>query len=271
MDSPVSFAALPAVRRELAARSAVLPLPAPGRPGPTGVHPVAFPAGRACRRWCARRALDVVVSGILLLALSPLFLVLAVLVKATSPGPVLYRQVRVGLERRQGQRRTGSAVAGSRDRRRTDRRESLAYGRPFEIVKFRTMRVDAEANGPCWSSAGDPRITPLGRILRLTRLDETPQLWNVFRGDMSLLGPRPERPFFVEQFVEQIPNYTERLRVKPGITGLAQVSLAYDATIDDVRRKLDADLDWIRGRSLRRDVGIVLRTVAVVLTGRGAR
>ncbi len=271
MDSPVSFAAPPAVRRAIAAQAAAHPLPAPGRPELPGVHPATPRTGQAPRSWCARRALDVLVSGPLLLALSPLFLVVAILVKATSPGPVLYRQVRVGLERRQGQRRTSAAAAGGRDRRRTDRREVLAYGRPFEIVKFRTMRVDAEANGPCWSAAGDPRITPLGRILRLTRLDETPQLWNVFKGDMSLLGPRPERPFFVEQFVEQIPNYRDRLQVKPGITGLAQVSLAYDATIDDVRRKLDADLDWIRGRSLRRDMGIVLRTVAVVLTGRGAR
>lgn len=269
MDSPVSFAAPSALRRA-PATAPVRPLPAPGRPELAGVHPRAR-APRRPVRWCARRALDVIVSGVLLVALSPLFVVLAILVKATSPGPVLYRQVRVGLERRTAPRRAASVAAGPRDRRRSDRREAPAYGRPFEIVKFRTMRVDAEANGPRWSTAGDPRITPLGRILRLTRLDETPQLWNVLTGDMSLLGPRPERPYFVEQFVEQIPNYRERLRVKPGITGLAQVSLAYDATVDDVRRKLDADLDWIRGRSLRRDFGIVLRTVAVVLTGRGAR
>lgn len=266
MDSPVSFAAPSSARRA----------PGPGRPdAPPAIEApradVPSPARPAAPRMCPRRVLDIAVSGILLVALSPLFLVLALLVKATSPGPVLYRQVRVGLERRHGPRRGGSVPRGAHDRRRTDRRAARGHGRPFEIVKFRTMVVDAEANGPRWSTTGDPRITPLGRVLRLTRLDETPQLWNVFRGDMSLLGPRPERPYFVEQFVDQIPGYERRLRVKPGITGLAQVSLAYDATLDDVRRKLDADLDWIEGRSWKRDLGIVLRTVAVVVTGRGAR
>ena len=270
MDSPVSFEAPSSLRRPSGPRpaGAASPLPSGAAPPAAARSLAATPARRPLT---AQRLLDIAVSGVLLIALSPLFVLVAALIKLTSPGPILYRQVRVGLERRAAQRRGFAPAAGPRDRRRSDRRASLAYGRPFDIVKFRTMVVDAEAGGPKWSTAGDPRITPLGRFLRLTRLDETPQLWNVLRGDMSLLGPRPERPFFVEQFVEAIPGYEERLRVKPGITGLAQVSLAYDSSVDDVRRKLDADLDWIRGRSWKRDVGIVLRTVAVVVTGRGAR
>jgi lipopolysaccharide/colanic/teichoic acid biosynthesis glycosyltransferase len=132
------------------------------------------------------------------------------------------------------------------------------------------MVLNAEEYGPQWSRKRDPRIFPFGRFLRLTRLDETPQFLNVLRGDMSLIGPRPERPFFVEQFVETIPEYRERLRVRPGITGRAQVSLDYDSSVDDVKRKLEQDLLYIRERSLAQDLSILARTVWVVLTGRGA-
>jgi lipopolysaccharide/colanic/teichoic acid biosynthesis glycosyltransferase len=207
----------------------------------------------------------------MLLALAPLFVILAVLIKATSEGPVLYRQVRVGRDRRAKGRRLRRAVAIRIDRRVLERRERASHGRPFQIVKFRTMRIDAESAGPRWSAPGDPRITRVGRVLRRTRLDETPQFWNVARGDMSLVGPRPERPYFVDQFAAGIPRYRHRLRVRPGLTGLAQVSLAYDSDLDDVRRKLHYDLEWIARRSLRRDLAILARTVAVVLTGRGAR
>jgi len=210
------------------------------------------------------------VSIVALTGLLPLFVILAVLIKATSPGPVFYRQVRVGRDGRGIPRRRPFA-GRHRLGRVPERRLREGHGRPFEIVKFRTMRPDAEAAGPRWASPGDPRVTPLGRILRTTRLDETPQFWNVLKGDMSLLGPRPERPFFVEQFSERIPRYRERLRVRPGITGAAQVSLSYDATIDDVQRKLEHDLRWIEQRSWRGDLKVLLRTVAVVVTGRGAR
>lgn len=218
-----------------------------------------------------RRALDVAIALTALTALVPIFVVVALLVKVTSRGPIFYRQTRVGLERRNDQRRTPPEGPQPRGRRRRERRNDAAHGHPFHIVKFRTMVADAEAAGPKWSTASDPRITRFGRLLRATRLDETPQFWNVLCGDMAILGPRPERPFFVEQFVQRIPRYRERLKVRPGITGQAQVTLAYDASIDDVRRKLEQDLDWIEKRSMRRDMAILLRTVGVVLTGRGAR
>jgi lipopolysaccharide/colanic/teichoic acid biosynthesis glycosyltransferase len=223
-------------------------------------------------RRVARRTFDVTVSGLGLLALSPVLATIAAAVKLTSPGPVLYRQVRVGRNRRWDDRRASGDLRASSDRRRDrDRRTAAGFGDPFEIVKFRTMVVNAEEYGPQWSSEGDPRITPLGRFLRKTRLDELPQLWNVFRGDMSLIGPRPERPYFVEQFVDHVPRYRERLRIRPGITGQAQVRLDYDASVDDVRRKVVEDLDYLHHLSWRRDLDILVRTVWVVLTGKGAR
>jgi lipopolysaccharide/colanic/teichoic acid biosynthesis glycosyltransferase len=217
-----------------------------------------------------RRVLDVTIAVVSLVALTPLFLVVALLIKTTSKGPVFYRQTRVGLERRNLERRAGP-IQGPRDRRQSDRRLAVAHGYPFRIVKFRTMVADAEASGPRWSTQDDPRITRVGRLLRAARLDETPQFWNVLRGDMSIVGPRPERPFFVDQFVQRIPRYRERLRVRPGITGQAQVTLAYDSSIDDVVRKLEQDLLYIEQRSMARDLSILVRTIRVVLTGRGAR
>jgi lipopolysaccharide/colanic/teichoic acid biosynthesis glycosyltransferase len=217
----------------------------------------------------ARRALDVVVSALALAVLAPVFALVAVGIKLTSPGPVLYQQVRVGQDRRTETRGRREPSAPG-DRRAAERRSHRAHGRPFRIFKFRTMAANAEEYGPQWSRKGDPRIFRLGRFLRLTRLDETPQFLNVLRGDMSLVGPRPERPYFVDQFAEAIPRYRDRLTVRPGITGRAQVSLDYDSNVDDVKRKLDADLAYIRNRSLRQDLAILVRTVWVVLTGRGA-
>jgi len=218
-----------------------------------------------------RRSFDILVSATALLFLTPLFAVVAILVKTTSRGPILYSQVRVGQNRRIGDRRSSPTNhAGPRDRRASDRRASAAHGRPFEIYKFRTMVVNAEEYGPQWSSRNDPRITPIGRFLRLTRIDETPQFLNVLRGDMSLIGPRPERPYFVDQFAESIPHYRERLRVRPGITGQAQVTLDYDSSIDDAKKKLEQDLDYVKKRSLLKDLMIVLRTIGVVITGKGA-
>jgi lipopolysaccharide/colanic/teichoic acid biosynthesis glycosyltransferase len=182
---------------------------------------------------------------------------------------VFYHQVGVGQERRDAERRA-RAAAGAHDRRGADRRAQRAHGRLFSIHKFRTMVVNAEEYGPQWSSKNDPRITFVGRFLRLTRLDETPQFLNVLLGHMSVIGPRPERPYFVDQFAENIPNYVERLRVRPGITGRAQVVLDYDANIDDVKKKLEQDLEYVRKRSIRQDLAILARTVGVVLTGKGA-
>jgi len=138
------------------------------------------------------------------------------------------------------------------------------------MYKFRTMQQDAEAaTGPVWATADDPRYTPLGRWLRKTRLDEVPQFFNVLRGDMSLVGPRPERPYFVEKLNQEIPLYSRRHRVKPGITGWAQVKWKYDASLEDVQQKVKYDLFYIENMSLRRDLQILFRTIYTALRGSG--
>jgi len=190
----------------------------------------------------AKRAFDVLVSLALLVAAAPIMLLAAVAVRLDSPGPVLYRQVRVG-----------------------------QHGRPFEVLKFRSMRADAEADGkPRWASRDDPRITRVGRILRKSRIDELPQLVNVLRGEMSFVGPRPERPEFVRELAQRIPYYNERHRVKPGITGWAQISHGYADSERDAREKLEYDLYYVKNHSLFFDLYILLRTIEVVLWGRGA-
>jgi lipopolysaccharide/colanic/teichoic acid biosynthesis glycosyltransferase len=144
-------------------------------------------------------------------------------------------------------------------------------GRVFSFLKLRTMVVDAEKEtGPVWATAADPRATPLGRFLRKTRLDELPQLFLVLRGDMSIIGPRPERPFFVQQFMQQIPLYEKRLMVRPGITGWAQIHHNYDRNTDDVIEKLRYDLYYIRHLSFSLDLQIVLRTLGVMVSTKGA-
>ena len=205
------------------------------------------------------RAVNVVLALVLLVVTAPLFLIVALLVRLTSPGPVIYTQTRVGLDRRQ--RGDGPA----RDRRGRD-----VGGRPFTIFKFRSMRTDAEADGKAvWATQGDPRVTPVGRVLRATRLDELPQLFNVLRGDMNLVGPRPERPDLVVELRTHIAEYQARHRVKPGLTGWAQVNRAYDATIDDVRQKVHYDLEYVRRQSLWKDLRILARTIPVVLFRKG--
>jgi len=190
-----------------------------------------------------KRTLDILGSLIGLVCLSPLLLLTAVLIKLTSKGPILYSQVRVGKN-----------------------------GRHFNIYKFRTMKVDAEKHtGPVWATKNDNRLTPIGGILRKSRIDEIPQFVNVLRGDMSLVGPRPERPMFVEQLKKQICDYEKRLDVKPGITGLAQVWHRYDETIEDVRKKIKYDVLYIRKACFWTDMRILLQTFRVVFTGAGAR
>jgi exopolysaccharide biosynthesis polyprenyl glycosylphosphotransferase len=188
-----------------------------------------------------KRIIDLVVSTLVLVVGMPVWIVLVLLIRITSPGPAIYRQQRVG-----------------------------RHGREFTMYKFRTMRQDAEAQtGPVWAVADDPRYTPVGRWLRRTRLDEIPQFWNVFRGDMSLVGPRPERPFFVEKLAREIPLYNRRHRVKPGITGWAQVKWKYDGSLDDVRQKVKYDLFYIENMSLRRDFQIIARTITTALRAIG--
>lgn len=203
---------------------------------------------------------------VLIVLISPLLLLCALAVKLGSPrGPILYRQERVGLDRRQGS--PGPQLPlGIPDRRRTP-----GLGRSFTILKFRTMVADAEKHtGPVWAVERDPRITRIGRVMRQLRLDELPQLFNVLAGHMRLIGPRPERPHFVRQLAEDIPDYTQRLRVLPGITGLAQIEREYDGSVADVRRKVQYDLFYVRNRSGLLDLKILLRTIDVMVRGRGA-
>ncbi len=190
-----------------------------------------------------KRAFDIVTSLSLLIAASPVMLVIALLIYLQDRGPVFYKQVRVGKN-----------------------------WRLFQVVKFRSMVVDAERGGRAqWASRDDPRVTPVGRFIRKTRIDELPQLINVLKGEMSIVGPRPERPEFVEQFSETIPFYAERHRVKPGITGWAQISYPYGATPEDAVEKLQYDLYYVKNYNLFLDMAILLQTVEVVLWGKGAR
>jgi lipopolysaccharide/colanic/teichoic acid biosynthesis glycosyltransferase len=201
------------------------------------------------------RALNIMLAAAGLLLAAPLLILIGVLIKATSRGPILYAQTRVGLDRRW--RRTLAMH---------DRRVRDLGGAVFTIYKFRTMRVDAEAkSGAVWAKENDPRVTALGRYLRVLRLDELPQLWNILRGDMNIVGPRPERPSIVARLQRDIAQYGCRHRVRPGLTGLAQINQQYDACLDDVRTKVGYDLDYLRKQSFLFDVQIMLRTVPAVL------
>jgi len=210
-----------------------------------------------------RRVADVLVAASALAVLAPVMGIVAVAIKLDSPGPVFYTQDRIGINRRRSERRRGARGADAR-------RRVIHAGRPFKIWKFRTMRTDAEAAGPQWAKNGDPRITRLGRLLRKTRLDEVPQFLNVVHGDMTLIGPRPERAFFINILENEVPHYRKRLLVKPGITGMAQVHSGYDDSIDSVRTKVRWDLRYIRSQGARADLAILVRTVRTILTGDGA-
>jgi lipopolysaccharide/colanic/teichoic acid biosynthesis glycosyltransferase len=208
----------------------------------------------------AHRVLNVAAALVLFVLTAPVMLLIALAVRLTSRGPVLYVQTRVGLNRRNG----GRPV--SHCRRRAD-----DGGRPFRMYKFRTMYEHASNGGQqVWAQPDDPRVTPVGRVLRKYRLDELPQLLNVLRGDMNLVGPRPEQPEIFADLRREIDGYQERQRVRPGITGWAQVKQPYDRSVDDVRKKVALDLDYIRRRSLLEDVKIMLETVPVVVFRRGA-
>ena len=218
-----------------------------------------------------KRAFDISAASCLLLLNLPLFALVALAVAIDSPGPIFYSQIRVGVNRRYRDRRR-DRIRVQREQRRLERRRILSEGRLFRIHKFRTMVVGAEDGvGPVWALEDDPRVTRVGKWLRLLRLDELPQLWNVVKGEMSLVGPRPERPHFVGRFAQRIPGYTERLRALPGITGLAQVERSYDACEEDVRHKLGYDLRYIQNCRLTTDVQILFKTVHVVFGRKGAR
>ena len=217
-----------------------------------------------------KRTFDIGAAIIGLILASPILLLLSIMIKLDSPGPVFFRQLRVGVNRRKDDRRRTRARFPA-DSRKRDRRRRDVYGRPFEILKFRSMVQDAEKRcGPVWATTNDPRITRLGAFMRKTRLDEIPQLINVLKNEMSLVGPRPERPYFVGKLSQEVPGFLDRLRVAPGITGLAQVRNGYDSSIDDVHRKIHYDLSYIRGWNLVKDIKILYSTILVVLSGRGA-
>ncbi|MFA6835270.1 MAG: sugar transferase [Fibrobacteraceae bacterium] len=189
-----------------------------------------------------KRVMDIGVASFLLFITSPIFLLASIAIKLDSKGPIFYSQERVGL-----------------------------YGKRFMVHKFRTMRTDAEKLGAQWATKDDPRITRVGRHLRKMRIDELPQLLCVLKGDMSMVGPRPERAVFIEKLREQIPFYIGRLKMKPGLTGWAQVRYHYDTSIEDVQKKLQYDMYYYENMSLLLDIQILFRTVYVVLTGKGAQ
>lgn len=217
-----------------------------------------------------KRAKDIAISLLGLALFFPVMLLAAIAVKVTSPGPVFYRQERIGINRRTGERR-GNIIDIDSSRRRRDRRVLVNFGRPFTIYKFRTMVMDAERGAPpMWAKENDPRITAVGRFMRKSRIDELPQFINVLQGDMSIVGPRPERAYFIGRIEKELPDFHLRLRAKPGITGLAQVQLGYTNTDEGLRQKLRLDLEYIHTLGFWTDFKILLRTVFVVLTGKGA-
>lgn len=198
-----------------------------------------FTQGRVT--FAVKRLADIAMATVGLVLAAPIALVTALLIKLESRGPALYGQARVGKD-----------------------------GRVFTVWKLRSMRSDAESAGPQWAARNDSRVTRIGRIIRMTRIDEIPQLWNVLRNEMSLVGPRPERPFFVEELRKQIPYYMERLIVKPGLTGWAQINYQYGSSVEDAVTKLQYDLYYIKNLSIWLDLLILLRTVKVIVLRRGA-
>lgn len=186
-----------------------------------------------------KRLMDIFIASIGFLCAFPLIIVIGILIKLESKGSCFYNQIRVGKD-----------------------------GRLFRIYKLRSMHVDAEKGGPQWAQENDPRVTKIGRYIRKTRIDEIPQLINIIKGDMSVVGPRPERPYFIEEFKKDIPEYIHRLTVKPGLTGWAQVNGGYELSPRD---KLERDLYYIKNQSILLDIKIILKTIKVVLSGYGAR
>ena len=191
-------------------------------------------------QYSLKRIFDIVISLVAMILLSPVYVVTAIIVKATSPGPVFYAQERIG-----------------------------HLGRPFKMHKFRSMYVDAEQAGPALSKDNDPRITPFGRFMRKVRLDEIPQFYNVLRGTMSLVGPRPERQFYIDQIVKRAPEYLLLQRVKPGITSWGQVRYGYASNVDEMVERLRYDLLYLDNMSLTTDLKILLYTVIIIIQGRG--
>lgn len=208
----------------------------------------------------ARRALNVAVAAVGLVLAAPVMFAVAILVRLSSPGPILYRQVRVGVDRRDSRLPRGN------------HRRAIDYGgQPFTIYKFRTMAAAASrSDKQVWAKQNDVRVTTLGRIMRKYRLDELPQLFNVLRGDMNIVGPRPEQPTIFADLRTQVDGYALRQRVRPGITGWAQVNHHYDESVDDVRTKVSLDLEYLARQSFLEDLRIMLQTAPVLVFKKGA-
>ena len=191
-------------------------------------------------QYSVKRLADIIISILALTILSPVFLVTAIIVKATSPGPVFYAQERIGF-----------------------------LGKPFKMHKFRSMYIDAESAGPALSKDDDPRITSFGRFMRKVRLDEIPQFYNVLKGTMSMVGPRPERQFYIDQIVQRAPEYVLLHRIKPGITSWGQVKYGYASSVDEMLERLKYDLLYLENMSIATDIKILLYTVIIIFQGRG--
>jgi lipopolysaccharide/colanic/teichoic acid biosynthesis glycosyltransferase len=207
----------------------------------------------------ARRVLNVLLAVLILVAAAPLMLLIAIAIKLTSPGPIIFRQTRVGIDRR------STDISEWRSRRKVD-----FGGRLYTMYKFRTMRADGDSNVQVWARIGDDRITLIGRLLRKYRLDELPQMVNVLKGDMNIVGPRPEQPKIFQTLRAEVESYQTRQRVLPGITGWAQINQSYDTSVEDVRRKVQYDLEYIENQSPWYDLRILALTVPVVVFRRGA-
>lgn len=212
----------------------------------------------------AKRCLDICVASTLLVITLPVSLVAALVIKLTSPGPVFFVQTRVGLNARKREEEGDDAPTVP------CRRSAKNFGKPFRIYKLRTMRDDRSSSGPIQAQAGDRRVTSVGRFLRKMRIDELPQLVNVLKGEMSMVGPRPECIEYIEELSEKVPGYLDRLGLKPGLTGIAQIEGGYANDIPSYRRKVAYDLHYLQNCCLWNDILVMLRTVKVVLTGFGA-
>lgn len=199
-----------------------------------------YPELMARWQYILKRTFDIVAASLLLIVLSPLYIFIAIKVKLSSPGPIFYKQERIGL-----------------------------HGKPFTIYKFRSMKVDAEKDGPALSKRLDRRITPWGKVMRKWRLDELPQFWNVLKGEMSLVGPRPERQYYIDKIVERAPDYKHLQRVQPGITSWGMVKFGYAQNIEEMLHRMKFDLIYIENMSLLLDLKIMMHTVMVILQGRG--
>jgi lipopolysaccharide/colanic/teichoic acid biosynthesis glycosyltransferase len=224
------------------------------------VEPISQDAEPRPRSERLERAVNIIIASVLLVVSSPVILIFAVLVKLTSPGPIFYSQPRVGIDRRRR----------SKEEKMYDRRARDLGGLPFIIYKFRTMRVGAETrHGAVWATEGDSRVTSVGRVMRKLRIDELPQLLNVINGDMNIVGPRPERPSIFSRLCLDIADYPLRQRTRPGITGWAQINQSYDTSIEDVRRKVRYDLEYLERQGIGEDLRIMAKTVPVMLFRKG--